>query len=99
MILDIVILVLQSTMLSLKATTAYPPEHPRQQPTRVIASTELDRAERGETDEVAQPDEPEEESSTVCHDLGYEHITIRVGVVETIKSLWGNENPIVRRFQ
>ena len=30
---------------------------------------------------------------------GYEHTVISVGVVETIKLLWGSEVPIVRRFR
>lgn len=61
--------------------------------TRTAVSSELDRAERGVTDEEGN------EGSEVTQDVGYEHVTIRVGVVETIKSLWKNDSPIVRRFR
>ena len=59
------------------------------------SSVELDRAERGET----QDREDNEEESVVTDDDGYEHITVRVGVVETIRSLWNNETPVLRMRQ
>jgi Fungal domain of unknown function (DUF1746) len=56
-------------------------------------SAELDRAERGETGDE------EEEEGMVTNDAGYEHVTVRVGVVETIRSLWNNDTPVVRRMR
>ena len=59
-----------------------------------LPSPELDRAEQGVTAEDG------DEGNGVSRDVGYEPVAVRVGVVETIKSLWDNDSPIVvRRFR
>jgi len=63
---------------------------------RTTVSTELDRAERGVSSSL---DEDERRSSGAPHDEGYENIVVRVGVVETIRSLWDSDTPMVRRFR
>ena len=92
-------------MLAVTASTA-PPE-PAQ--TRATGSEELDRAERGANGEEEGSVEGDEgggdvetevlERETRMETGGYEHTVINVGVVETIKMLWGSEVPIVRRFR
>lgn len=66
--------------------------------TRVVvrSSSDLDRVERGMTDDG---DVGGGGGRSPSHDVGYEQVIIRVGVVETIRSLWDNETPIVRRFR
>lgn len=105
--MDLIILGLQLTMLAVTASTA-PPEPVT---VRASGSEELDRAERGENDEgVAReeveedPEGPEMERKDELEretrvDNGYEPIVINVGVVETIRLLWGSEVPMVRRFR
>ena len=67
---------------------------------RVAVSIDLDRAEQGvssyENQRWEQVEGPDEELRA---DTGYEHITVRVGVLDTIKSFWDDERPIVRRFR
>ena len=104
---DLIILGLQLTMLAITASTA-PPELVT---VRASGSEELDRAERGENDEGAAREEEEvdpegsemerkdELERETRADNGYEPTVINVGVVETIKLLWGSEVPIVRRFR
>jgi hypothetical protein len=97
---DVVILILQLTMLAITATTT--PKTPETGTTttttvaRVAASAELDRAERGETEEMILQEGSEETGSTAT---GFEHVVVSVGVVETIKSLWDDTTPLVRRFR
>lgn len=95
------ILLLQLTMLAVIASTA-PPDPATVNLPRVAVSADLDRAEQGEgsfeTEGEEQP-EGSEETEIIPHDTGYQHVTVRVGVVETIKSLWDDETPIVRRFR
>jgi len=104
--MDLIILGLQLTMLAVTASTA-PPEPVT---VRANGSEELDRAERGENEDVEReeeeeyPERPETERKDELErdtraDNGYEPIVINVGVVETIKLLWGSEVPIVRRFR
>jgi hypothetical protein len=88
---DVILLSLQLTMLAITASTI--PLTTPENGTRVAVSSDLDRAERGVTDEEGN------DGSEVTQDVGYDHFTIRVGVVETIKSLWDNDSPIVRRFR
>jgi hypothetical protein len=88
---DIILLSLQLTMLAITLSTT--PSTTSMNETRTAVSSELDRAERGVTDEEGN------EGSEVTLDVGYEQVIIRVGVVETIKSLWKNDSPIVRRFR
>ena len=88
---DIILFSLQLTMLAITVSTT--PSTTPANGTRIAVSSELDRAERGVTDENG------DEGNGVTRDVGYEHVTIRVGVVETIKSLWDNDSPIVRRFR
>ena len=104
--MDLIILGLQLTMLAVTASTA-PPEPVT---VRASGSEELDRAERGANEEdVAREEEEDQEGPEMERkdelerdtraDNGYEPIVINVGVVETIKLLWGSEVPIVRRFR
>jgi hypothetical protein len=107
LIMDLIILGLQLTMLAVTASTA-PPEPAT---VRASGSEELDRAERGESDEsTAREEEGEDPEGAEMErndelvretkaENGYEPIVINVGVVETIKLLWGSEVPIVRRFR
>ena len=88
---DLLLLSLQLTMLAITVSTT--PSTTSTNGTRISVSSDLDRAERGATDEEG------DEGSGVTQDVGYEHVTIRVGVVETIRSLWDNDSPIVRRFR
>ena len=59
--------------------------------TRVTGSMDRDRAERDVMDEI--------EAGGISHDTEYEHVIVSVGVLETLKSLWDNDTPIVRRFR
>jgi hypothetical protein len=98
---DVVILILQLTMLAITATTT--PKTPETGTTttttvaRVAASAELDRAERGETEEEMTVQEGSEDAGSMA--TGFEHVVVSVGVVETIKSLWDDTTPLVRRFR
>jgi len=96
---DVVILILQLTMLAITATTT--PKTPETGTTtvaRVVASAELDRAERGETEEEEMTvQEGSEETGLTA--TGFEHVVVSVGIVETIKSLWDDTTPLVRRFR
>jgi hypothetical protein len=101
---DFIILVLQVVMLAVTATTS-PPEV-----VEVITTVDLDRVERGVTMEEGDGDEidgvgddglernemmerneseEEEDRSTV----------VRVGVTETIRTLWDSDAPLIRRFR
>src|SRR5271170_6289948 len=96
---DVVILILQLTMLAITATTTPKTSETGTTTTtvaRVAASAELDRAERGETDEEMNLQEGSEETGSMA--TGFEHVVVSVGVVETIKSLWDDTTPLVRRF-
>ena len=84
------ILLLQLTMLAVTASTT--PSTETTNVLRIHVPSSLDRAERGEADDV-------EEGSGTSHETGYEHVVVCVGVVETIKMLWDNDTPIVRRFR
>src|SRR5204863_5419136 len=88
---DVVILFLQLTMLAITASTTL--STAPSDGTRTIAPLDLDREEQGFTDELA------ESRDVTALDTGYEHVVVRVGVVETIKSLWDNDVPIVRRVR
>jgi hypothetical protein len=68
---------------------------------RPITSPELDRVERGEEDTVAETEDHEDtaEEREARGNIGYEHVTVRVGVVDTIRELWESEARIVRRFR
>jgi len=79
-------------MLAITASTTPPTSSSNG--TRITVYSDLDRAERG----VTNDDDPDE-GSGVTQDVGYEHVIVRVGVVEAIKSLWDNDSPIVRRFR
>jgi hypothetical protein len=97
---DVVILMLQLTMLAITATTTpKTPETGTMTTTvaRVAVSAELDRAERGETDEEMTVQEGSEDAGSTA--TGFEHVVVSVGVVETIKSLWDDTTPLVRRFR
>ena len=83
-------------MLAVTATTR--PRTPSEAGTavaRVAVSAELDRAERGELDDETEG----ERSGETAHETGFEHVVVSVGVVETIKSLWDDTTPLVRRFR
>ena len=102
LLVDIVILLLQLTMLAITATTT--PKTSERGTTmtvaRIVASIELDRAERGETEEEETvPEGGSEEMGMTIRDAGFEHVVVSVGVVETIKSLWDDTTPLVRRFR
>lgn len=95
--MDLIFLLLQLTMLAITASTMPSTAIGQQSVGRVAVLSDLSRAERGETDEIVQSSD--RENGKVTHDTGYEHITVQVEVVETIKSLWESEAPIVRRFR
>ena len=80
-------------MLAVTASTTPPTSSSNG--TTIAVSSDLDRAERGVTNDDSDPDE----GNGVTQDVGYEHVIVRVGVVETIKLLWDNDSPIVRRFR
>jgi hypothetical protein len=91
-------------MLAITASTAPPDPDEVVDLSRVAVSIDLDRAEQGEGsyenqrwEQVEGPDEARE--MELRADTGYEHITVRVGVLDTIKSFWDDERPIVRRFR
>jgi hypothetical protein len=89
-------------MLAVIASTAPPDPATVGDLPRVVVSADLDRAEQGEGNYETQSGEQLEgpgETEIIRYDTGYEHVTVRVGVVQTIKSLWGDETPIVRRFR
>ena len=88
---DVIILLLQLTMLAITASTTL--STVLSNGVRPIVSLDLDQEEQGLTDELV------EGRGMTSHDSGYEHVVVRVGVVETIKSLWDNDVPIVRRFR
>jgi hypothetical protein len=88
---DVVLLSLQLTMLAITVSTT--PLTTSTHGTRMAVASDLSRAEQGITDEEGR------EGSGIAQDVGYEHVTIRIGVVETIKSLWDDDSPIVRRFR
>jgi len=96
-----VILVLQLIMLAVTACTTPPEPNSETGSYRIIASTDLDRAERGEegTPIDGSDQEPNLEEREARGDLGYEHVTIRVGIVDTIRELWESEARIIRRFR
>jgi hypothetical protein len=77
-------------MLAITASTT--PSTETTDVVRIHVPSSLDRAERGETDDF-------EEGGGTSHETGFEHVVVRVGVVETIKTLWDNDTPIVRRFR
>lgn len=68
---------------------------------RVAMSAELDRAERGETEEEETVREVsgDAEGGETIQDAGFEQVVVAVGVVETIKALWDDATPLVRRFR
>jgi hypothetical protein len=82
-------------MLAITAITSPPPLVPDVGQSRASMSTELDRAERGGTSENGEV----EDSNGENHSAVYEPIVLDVGVVETIRSLWDSETPLVRRFR
>jgi hypothetical protein len=85
-------------MLAITASTTPPPASATG--SRTTASVDLDRAERGVTTETDDPPSAEEgDGAGVVHEEGYENIVVRVGVVETIRGLWDNQAPLVRRFR
>jgi hypothetical protein len=91
-------------MLAITASTAPPDPAEVVDLSRVAVSIDLDRAEQGEGsyenqrwEQVEGPADARENGLRT--DTGYEHITVRVGVLDTIKSFWNNETPIVRRFR
>jgi hypothetical protein len=89
-------------MLAVIASTAPPDPATVADVPRVAVAADLDRAEQGEGSYETQIEEQPEgsgETEIIRSDTGYEHVTVRVGVVETIKSLWDDETPIVRRFR
>ena len=96
---DVVILVLQLTMLAITATTTPKITETGMAVSRVVVSAELDRAERGETEEQETLNETGEESGGTIQETGFEHVVVAVGVVETIKALWDDTTPLVRRFR
>jgi len=87
-------------MLAVTASTTPADATNTDEPYRMIMSLELDRAERGE-DMTADAENQEEsaEEREARGDIGYEHVTVRVGVVDTIRELWESEARIVRRFR
>ena len=88
-------------MLAVTACTTPPEPNSETGSYRIIASTDLDRAERGEeaTPIDGSDQEPNLEEREARGDLGYEHVTIRVGIVDTIRELWESEARIIRRFR
>ena len=113
--MDLILLLLQLTMLAINANTvprtgALGGNASTSALDRVSMSQDLDRVERGEATNIGENTEQMalQESSSSGSDngrsdnggsSGYEHVTIRIGVIETIKLLWDNEAPIVRRFR
>lgn len=100
---DIVILLLQLIMLAIGVSTTTPPSRSMPNVARVAVSSDLDRAERGETEDGSGDSGGDSGGGGGGmgrgQDSGFEHVIVSVGVVETIKSLWDNEEPIVRRFR
>lgn len=94
-------LLLQLVMLAITASTTPAETSVEGAPARIIASADLDRAERGEEEtEVSDLDETSAiEERTERKELGYEHVTVRIGVVNTITELWDSEARLVRRFR
>ena len=87
-------------MLAITATTTPKTTETGMAVSRVAVSAELDRAERGETEEQEETvNETGEESGGTIQETGFEHVVVAVGVVETIKALWDDTTPLVRRFR
>jgi len=91
---DLAVLVLQLTMLAITASTG--PSNTTSGESRAATSSELDRTERGAGEDGGGDDE---QVSLTSHDSPFEHVHVRVGVIDTIRSLWDSETPIVRRFR
>jgi hypothetical protein len=105
---DFVILLLQVVMLAVTAATS-PPE------TVVVANmtaVDLDRVERGVTMEdgegVDEDAEIEGDDGSEHHEMMERHDTeeeedkstvVRVGVTETMRTLWNSDAPLLRRFR
>jgi hypothetical protein len=94
LVIDIMIFLLQLTMLAITACTTPQPTAASRISAPVV-SADLDRVERG----VSTTSSSKEEGALSLHGEGYENIVVRVGVVETIRSLWDNDVPLVRRFR
>lgn len=94
-------LLLQLVMLAITASTTPAEMNVEGTPSRIIASADLDRAESGEDEtEVSDVDETLAiEERMERKELGYEHVTVRIGVVDTITELWDSEARLVRRFR
>jgi len=105
---DCVILLLQVVMLAVTAATS-PPE------TVVVGNVtalDLDRVERGVTMEdgegVDEDTEIEGDDGLEHHEMMERHDTeeeedkstvVRVGVTETMRTLWNSDAPLLRRFR
>jgi hypothetical protein len=91
---DVIILCLQLVMLAISSASEEGLEMDR-----TGGPAALDSAERGEREGRVGNDQGNEDEGMVVNDIGYEHIVLRVGVVETIRSLWNTEARVIQRMR